>query len=74
MSTAKRGRFRWRNGSNIWAFEHINFRGVTVDLPFVRRAAILAAEDGTASGRRLITLTDGAVSKVTQAKESQLGS
>ena len=32
-----------------WAFEHINRRGVAVDLPFVRRAAALAAEDAVAS-------------------------
>jgi DNA polymerase len=51
-----------------WAFEHINRRGVAVDLPFVRRAAALAAEDGIAIGRRLTELTDGAVVKVTQAK------
>ena len=51
-----------------WAFEHINRRGVAVDLPFVRRAAALAAEDAVASGRRLAELTDGAVTKVTQAK------
>ena len=52
----------------FWAFEHINFRGVVTDMPFVRRAAILAAEDAIASGRRLITLTDGVVTKVTQAQ------
>ena len=51
-----------------WAFEHINRRGVAVDLPFVRRAAALAAEDAVASGRRLAELTDGAVTRVTQAK------
>ena len=44
-----------------WAFEHINRRGVAVDLPFVLRAAALAAEDAVASGRRLAELTDGAV-------------
>ena len=37
-------------------------------MPFVHRAAILAAEDAVASGRRLAELTDGAVTKVTQAK------
>ncbi len=36
-----------------WAFEHINRRGVALDMPFVRRAAALAAEDAVASGRRL---------------------
>ena len=51
-----------------WAFEHINRRGVAVDLPFVRRAAALAAEDAVASGRRLAELTGGAVTRVTQAK------
>ena len=39
-----------------------------IDLPFVRRAAALAAEDGVAIGRRLAELTDGAVTRVTQAK------
>ena len=47
----------WRE---YWAFEHINRRGVAVDLPFVRRAAALAAEDAVAIGRRLAELTDGA--------------
>jgi DNA polymerase bacteriophage-type len=51
-----------------WAFEHINRRGVAVDLPFVLRAAALAVEDAVASGRRLNELTDGAVTRVTQAK------
>jgi DNA polymerase len=55
----------WRE---YWAFEHINRRGVMIDLPFVRRAAALAAEDGVAIGRRLVELTDGAVNRVTQAK------
>ena len=44
-----------------WAFEHINRRGVALDMPFVRRAAALAAEDAVASGRRLNELTGGAV-------------
>ena len=51
-----------------WAFEHINRRGVALDLPFVRRAAALAAEDAVASGRRLNELTGGTVTRVTQAK------
>jgi len=51
-----------------WAFEHINRRGVVIDLPFVQRAAALAAEDAIASGRRLAELTDKAVTLVTQAK------
>jgi len=51
-----------------WAFEHINRRGVAVDLPFVHRAAALAAEDTVAIKRRLIELTDGAVTSVYQAK------
>jgi DNA polymerase len=51
-----------------WAFEHINRRGVAVDVPFVRRATALAAEDAVAIGRRLAELTDGAVTRVTQAK------
>ena len=51
-----------------WAFEHINRRGVVLDMPFVRRAAALAAEDAVAIGRRLVELTDGAVTRVTQAK------
>jgi len=52
-----------------WAFEHINCRGVMLDLPYVRRAAALAAEDGVASGRRLAELTDKAVARVTLAKK-----
>lgn len=51
-----------------WAFERINRRGVTIDVPFARRAAALAAEDATVIGRRLVELTGGAVSQVTQAK------
>jgi DNA polymerase len=50
------------------AFEHINRRGVDVDLRFVRRAAALAAEDAVAIGRRLAELTSGAATRVTQAK------
>jgi hypothetical protein len=40
-----------------WAFEHINRRGVAIDVPFVLRAAALAAEDAVAIGRRLAELT-----------------
>jgi DNA polymerase len=50
-----------------WAFERINRRGVVLDMPFVRRAAALAAQDGLAIGRRLVELTGGAVTRVTQA-------
>jgi DNA polymerase len=50
------------------AFERINRRGVTIDVPFVRNAAALAAEDAAAIGRRLTELTGGAVTRVTQAK------
>jgi DNA polymerase len=58
-------REEWRQ---YWAFEHINRRGVTIDVPFVRRAAALAAEDAVAMGRRLAELTDGVVTSVGQAK------
>jgi DNA polymerase len=51
-----------------WAFERINRRGVAIDVPFVRRAAALAAEDAIAIGHRLTELTGGAVTRVTQAK------
>jgi hypothetical protein len=51
-----------------WAFEHINRRGVMLDMPFVHAAAALAVEDAVASGRRLNELTSGAVTRVTQAK------
>jgi DNA polymerase len=51
-----------------WSFEAINRRGVVLDMPFVRRAAVLAAEDAVANGRRLNELTGGAVTAVTQAK------
>jgi DNA polymerase bacteriophage-type len=51
-----------------WSFERVNRRGVEVDLPFVRRAAALAAEDAVAIGRRLAELTGGAVTRVTLAK------
>jgi DNA polymerase bacteriophage-type len=51
-----------------WAFEYINRRGVALDMPYVRHAAALAAEDAGAIGRRLAELTGGAVTRVTQAK------
>ena len=51
-----------------WAFEHINRRGVMLDMPFVRRAAALTAEDVAASGRQLTELTGGAVNTVGQVK------
>jgi hypothetical protein len=50
------------------AFERINRRGVTIDVPFVHNAAALAAEDSIAIGRRLVELTEGAVTRVTQAQ------
>jgi DNA polymerase len=51
-----------------WSFEAINRRGVVLDMPFVRRAAALAAEDAVANGRRLAELTGRTVTAVTQAK------
>jgi DNA polymerase len=51
-----------------WAFEQHNRRGVMLDMPFVRHAAVLAAEDVVANGRRLAELTGKAVTSVTQAK------
>src|SRR6516162_7860622 len=51
----------------FWAFEHINRRGVVIDMPYVRRAAALVIEDAVAINRRLVELTDGAVTRVTQA-------
>jgi DNA polymerase len=51
-----------------WAFEHVNRRGVAIDVPFVTRAAALAAEDAIAIGRRLAELTNGAVTRVTQGQ------
>src|SRR5262245_14441074 len=55
----------WRQ---YWAFEHINRRGVTLDMPYVCRAAALVTEDAKASGYRLAELTDKAVTRVTQGK------
>ena len=52
-----------------WAFEHVNRRGVMIDVPFVQRAAALAAEDAIAIGSRLVKLTNGAVTRVTQAQK-----
>jgi DNA polymerase len=57
-----------REWQQYWAFEHINRRGVALDMPFVARAAVLTAEDAAAIGRRLRELTDGAVTSVNQAK------
>jgi DNA polymerase len=54
----------WRQ---YWAFEQINRRGVTLDMPFVLRAEALAAEDSVAINHRLRKLTDGAVSTIGQA-------
>ena len=51
-----------------WAFEHINRRGVAVDVPFIRQAAALAAQDAVAIGRRLVELSDGAITSVGQAQ------
>jgi DNA polymerase len=54
--------------AEYWAFERINRRGVMLDMPFVRRGAVLAAADAVANGRRLRELTGGAVTTVGQAK------
>jgi len=51
-----------------WAFEHINQRGVTLDMPYVRRAAALVAEDAVAINRRLAEITDGFITRVTQRR------
>jgi hypothetical protein len=54
--------------AQYWAFEHVNRRGVALDMPFVLRAEALAAEDAVVCGRRLAELTGGVVTTVTQAK------
>jgi DNA polymerase bacteriophage-type len=56
----------WRE---YWCFEHVNRRGVHVDTQFIERAAALAIEDSVAIGHRLVTLTEGAVDRVTKAKK-----
>ena len=66
--------YRWtrplprKEWQQYWACERVNRRGVAIDVPYVRRAAVLAAEDAIASGRRLAELTDGTVTRVGQAK------
>ena len=57
-----------REWEEYWAFERVNRRGAAIDVPYVRRAAVLASEDAVAIGHRLAELTDGAVVRVTQAK------
>jgi DNA polymerase bacteriophage-type len=51
-----------------WAFEHINRRGVMVDVPFVHRAAALTGKDAGVIGRRLAELTGGIVISVGRVK------
>ena len=68
MSIAGRGLCRSRNGSSTGRSSTSIGAAWRVDMPFVRRAAALAAEDAVASGRRLAELTGGAVTRVTQAK------
>jgi hypothetical protein len=55
----------WRQ---YWAFEHINQRGVSLDMLYVRHAAALAIEDAVAINRRLVKLTDGVIKRVAQRK------
>ena len=68
MSIARRGLCRARSGSSTGRSSTSTGAAWRVDMPFVRRAAALAAEDAVASGRRLDELTGGAVTRVTQAK------
>lgn len=53
----------WRE---YWAMERINERGVAIDLPMVRAAAQLAAEDRVRAQRELTDITGGAVTSVDQ--------
>jgi DNA polymerase len=55
-----------------WAFEHINRRGVMLDMPFVGPAERLAAEDSKTIGQRLSVLTAGAITSVNQAQRIAL--
>jgi DNA polymerase bacteriophage-type len=48
------------------AFEAINERGIGIDVPYVERAAALAAEDRRHLAKRLAELTGGVVTAVTQ--------
>jgi hypothetical protein len=56
-----------REWHQYWAFEHINRRGVMLDMPFVRNAAAMAAQDRVTHGQQLAELTDGIITRVTFA-------
>jgi DNA polymerase len=49
-----------------WAMEAVNERGIGIDLPFVERAAVLAAEDKVKSNAELWNLTGAEVATVDQ--------
>jgi DNA polymerase len=51
-----------------WAMEAINERGAVIDLPMVKHAAKLAAEDKVRSRAELSALTGGTVTTVDQVK------
>lgn len=52
---------------DYWVSERINRRGVAIDLPFVERAAKVAAADVKRANEQLVRWTNGQITAVTQA-------
>ena len=58
-----------REWKEYWASEHINERGVAVDVAFCEKAALLAAASVDWSNRQLYTLTGSSTLKVSTPKQ-----
>lgn len=63
QSTRQLPRREWEE---YWASEHINERGMVIDMDFARRAAAVAAANVARSNARLAVLTGKSITKVTQ--------
>jgi DNA polymerase len=54
---------------DYWVSERVNERGVAVDLPFIERAAAIAALDKERSNELLTRWTNGQITKVTEIQK-----
>lgn len=57
----------WQEWEDYWVSERINQRGISIDLPFVEKAAAVAELDRIRSNRIITKLTKGAITTLTQS-------
>lgn len=58
----------WEEWEDYWVSEHINDRGVALDLHLIERAAMIADAEVARINKQLVRWTNGQITAITQAK------